>query len=287
MRKIYGVLAAFALMAATPVEAATSPPVPMKLWRLDCGKMLFKDLAEVTDTFDPALVGKSKELIDSCYLIKHGDTYMLWDTGLPVEMIEKPLDLPTTRFAVTESIVSQLAKIGVKPAQISIVAISHMHADHTGQALFFPKAKLLLGKGDLDQLTTRTPDPVANVMMRDTVHLKPWLEDGAPSEGVVGDKDIFGDGSVIMLNAPGHTAGHHVLLVRMPKSGPYLMTGDLIHISEQVGTTRLSARNVSRAETLASFQRIYEIVENLKVTMIIQHEPADVGKLPRFPQFAD
>jgi glyoxylase-like metal-dependent hydrolase (beta-lactamase superfamily II) len=256
------------------------------MWRLDCGTLYFPDLNLVSDTF--AFSGQSKTLTDSCYLIQHGQTYMLWDTGLGAELIGHPLTLPNgVRFSVKHSLVEQLARIGITPEQISLIAVSHMHGDHTGQAASFPKARLLIGNGDFKQLTSTSPDAVANEMMRDAARLKPWLVDHSPLEAIVGDKDIFGDGSIIMLDTPGHTPGHHVLLVRLPKSGAFVLTGDLIHVAEQLPTHELTPFNTNRADTLASQKRVQDILKNLKATLIIQHEPADIAKLPAFPQPAE
>ena len=88
----------------------------------------------------------------SCYLIKHGDEYLLWDTGHA---------MTAPNVAPKVSLVDQLAKIDVKPEQIKYVGISHYHADHTGQVASFPKATLLIGKGDWDAITA--PKPAAGV----------------------------------------------------------------------------------------------------------------------------
>lgn len=79
------------LSAATPAAA----PVSLKLWRLDCGVIQEDDLNLFSDTY--AYVGKSTQLTAGCYLIKHNDTYMLWDTGLSTEAIGKPLQGPARR----------------------------------------------------------------------------------------------------------------------------------------------------------------------------------------------
>jgi glyoxylase-like metal-dependent hydrolase (beta-lactamase superfamily II) len=280
-------LAAVAMMSCSMAQLCAAAPssAPMKLWRLDCGELYFRDLNNLSDSF--AFTGKSKTLSNGCYLIDHGGTYMLWDTGLGAELVDKPMVTPDFRFSVRETLPTQLAKLGLKPEDIGIVAVSHMHSDHTGQAALFPKAKMLIGKQDLDLLRQDAAGVASASMMHDAGRLSPWLTGGAPVEAIVGDKDVFGDGSVMMLSTPGHTPGHHVLLVRMPKSGTYLMTGDLIHFAGQLPTNELTPFNTSRAETLASQKRVHEIVKNLKATLIIQHEPADIAKLPLFPKAAE
>jgi N-acyl homoserine lactone hydrolase len=97
-----------------------------------------------------------------------------------------------------------------------------------------------------------------------------------------GDVDIFHDGRVVMLDTPGHTPGHNALLVRL-QSGNVLLTGDLYHFTEQVAIKGVPPFNTDRADTLASMDRFDKIARNLNAKVIIQHEPADIAKLPRFP----
>ena len=100
------------------------------------------------------------------------------------------------------------------------------------------------------------------------------------------DKDVFGDGSVIMLSTPGHTSGHHSLLVRLPRFGPVILSGDLWHFSEQLRQNEMAAGTLDRAAELASRDRILKAVANLKATLVIEHELADISKLPIFPASA-
>jgi glyoxylase-like metal-dependent hydrolase (beta-lactamase superfamily II) len=99
------------------------------------------------------------------------------------------------------------------------------------------------------------------------------------------DLDVFKDGRVVMLTTPGHTPGHNALLVRLA-SGPVLLTGDLYHFTEQVANRGVPPFNHNRADTLASMDRFDRIGRNLKAKVIIQHEPADIAKLPAFPKAA-
>ena len=96
---------------------------------------------------------------------------------------------------------------------------------------------------------------------------------------------MFGDGRVVMLDMPGHTPGHYSLLVRLA-SGPVLLSGDLYHFTEQVQNRGVPPFNHDRADTLASMDRYDRIARNLGARTIIQHEPADIAKLPAFPEAA-
>jgi glyoxylase-like metal-dependent hydrolase (beta-lactamase superfamily II) len=100
------------------------------------------------------------------------------------------------------------------------------------------------------------------------------------------DKDVFGDGSVVVLRTPGHTPGHSSLLVRLKEKGPVILVGDLVHFQENYASNGVPGFNYDRAQTLASLDRIKQIEKNLKATVIIQHDPRDIGKLPAFPAAA-
>lgn len=263
--------------AQPPVATGDSPP--LSLWRLDCGEILINQYgAFFSDTFQ--YPPGAKEIVASCYLIRHGDRYMLWDTGLTDALIGQGFSNSAQSLRLRQSLVDQLARIGVEPDQVELIGISHWHFDHVGQAARFPKARLLMGKGDLALL--RATPPVDEDSVRG---LEPWLKGGSPSQEIEGDHDVFGDGRVVILDMPGHTPGHKALLVRLA-SGPVLLSGDLYHFTEQVENRGVPPFNHDRADTLASMDRYERIARNLGARAIIQHEPADVAKLPSFPQAA-
>jgi len=260
-------------MQDTSVRVAENR-VALSLWRLDCGDFQINDInAFMSGTSEyPAA---PKHLVGSCYLIRHGDTYLLWDTGMPAALLGHPDVNPVMTVTLRASIVDQLGRIGVRPEQVSMVGISHYHGDHTGQARAFPNARLLMGAADLAVLRGRSAEQQA-----DLAH---WLSGGGQVTEVQGDLDVFQDGSVVMLNLPGHTPGHHALLVRLA-SGPVMLSGDTWHFTEQVAHRGVPPFNTNRADSLASMDRFDRLARNLHARVIIQHEPADVAKLPAFPE---
>ena len=271
---------AFALTAALSATSAAEA-ADVKLWRLDCGTIQVNNLDLFSDSF--AYVGQKRTLTDSCYLIAHGTEYLLWDTGLPAGLKGAPTDdkaplSPT----LTHTLAEQLATLGVKPEQIALVGISHYHFDHTGQAAEFPKAKLLIGRADLEALKTE-PVPFG----ADPALLAPWLKGGVPVEEVTGDKDIFGDGSVVMLAMPGHTPGSTALLVNLKQKGPVLLSGDVVHFEEQFENNGVPGFNTDRADSLASMDRMQKMAKSLKATLVVQHDANDIAKLPAFPKSAE
>ena len=276
-RLIAGLLLALAAGVA-PAQTAQPAKPALQLWRLDCGDFVMKNFgAWFSDTFQyPA---GARKLVGSCYLIRHGSDYLLWDSGLSDALIAKPVDDDQQSMSLKRSIVDQLKQIGVAPKQIGMVGISHYHGDHTGQAKHFPSAKLVIGRADWDAIKGNSER--ADIR----ADLAPWVTGGGKIEAIAGDGDMFNDGSVIMLAMPGHTPGHSALLVRLA-SGPVLLSGDEYHFTEAVRNRGVPSFNTSRADTLASHDRFERIAANLKAKVIIQHEPADIAKLPAFPEAA-
>ena len=125
------------------------------------------------------------------------------------------------------SLVDQLAKSDIKPDQIKYVGISHYHADHTGQIASFPKATLLIGAKEWDAISA--PKPAEGVNYKP---FESWIKGDSKVEPQPIDKDVFGDGSVIMLRTPGHTPGHSSLLVKLAEKGPVILSGDAVHFRE-------------------------------------------------------
>jgi N-acyl homoserine lactone hydrolase len=253
------------------VRAFAQAPPELALTRLDCGTSTVpSDVARFSDTFD--YNGLKIQLTYSCYLIRHGSDYMVWDAGNPAK---------GSPASPKSSLVELLAQLKLTPDQIKYIGISHYHGDHIGQVSSFPTATLLIGKGDWDVLTSSNPGPAAN-----PAPFANWISGGGKVEPVALDKDVFGDGSVIMLNTPGHTPGHHSLLVKLKDMGNVLITGDLAHFRENYDHNGVPTFNTSHAETLASFDRFKRIAANLKATVIIQHDARDIDKLPPFPTSA-
>jgi N-acyl homoserine lactone hydrolase len=256
--------------SAQIASAQTAPEITLA--RLDCGTgQAPTDVGlRFTDTY--AYNGLKIQIVYSCYLIKHGDDYMVWDAGQ---------SMSAGAVAPKVSLVDQLAQLKLTPQHVKFIAISHYHGDHIGQVGSFPGSTLLIGKRDWDALT-KNPDPSVN-----PAPFAHWITGGGKLETVAQDKDVFGDGTIVMLSMPGHTPGHHSLLVRLKNKGPVLLTGDLAHFRENYDGDGVPNFNTDRTETLSSFDRFKKIAKNLKATVIIQHDARDIAKLPAFPAAAD
>jgi glyoxylase-like metal-dependent hydrolase (beta-lactamase superfamily II) len=270
------VLAGVAVLAGGSGPASgegARPAAEVALWRLDCGTLEIGHLDDYSDAF--LYPGRRMTFVDSCYLIRHGDRYLLWDTGLPGALVGHPEQDGGDRLSLRRTLRDQLAEIGVRPEQVGFVGISHYHFDHTGQAADFPKATLLIDRRAWEVVQARQ-DLAAR--------FGPWLGGGGNVEPLAYDHDLFGDGSVVLLRTPGHTPGHRSLLVRLAKAGPVLLTGDVFHFAENRRRRGVPGFNTSRAESLASMERLEAIARSLKARVVIPHEPANLADLPAFPR---
>lgn len=266
------VAALFGLLSVTDLVSAQGI-AQVELTRLDCGTPAapFGVNARFSDTF--AYKDLKLQFVFSCYVIKHGDEYMLWDTGHAAS---------AGPVAPKKSVTEQLAELKLTPEQIKYVGISHYHADHVGGAAAFGKSTLLIGKGDWDVVKSPNPPQGVNPQL-----LANWVSGGSAVEPVALDKDVFGDGSVVMLYTPGHTPGHHSLLVKLQNKGAIILSGDAVHFDENYKSDGVPSFNYDRAQTIASIGRIKALTTNLGATLIIQHDARDVAKLPPFPQAAN
>lgn len=274
-RWFYSMGAAIALMTASGTVGAPRTPEVM-MWRLDCGQIQMNDASPLSDT--NLYAGKARRLTVSCYLIRHGEDLLLWDAGLPLAMLGKPTDSAPISPSLSIDLPAQLAQIGFRPDQIGRVAISHYHFDHVGQAATFPGATLLVGAKDWAALHAGTMPFGADPKL-----LARWLTGGGKVDLVEGNRDIFGDGSVVMLAAPGHTPGEAALLVRLAKAGRVILSGDVVHLDAQWSHSAVPTWNTDRADSLASMDRLRRLATTIRATIIVQHDPADVAKLARFP----
>ncbi len=268
--QVHRIVLAVSLCAAMPAFAQSS--ADLSLWRLDCGTgakpVTIAERFSDTYAYSP---DKQLPFTYSCYVVKHGNDVMVWDTGFV------PGSNPN---APKVSLTDQLGQLKITPDQVKFVGISHFHADHTSQLPSLPNAQLLIGKGDWDGITAKPPMGGANAAA-----FTHWISGGGKVEPLTLDKDVFGDGSVVVMRTPGHTPGHSSLLVRL-KQGAVILVGDAAHFHENYESNGVPAFNYDRAETVASLDRIKKVAANLKATVIIQHDPRDIGKLPAFPQAA-
>jgi len=243
-----------------------------RLYILDCGQNTGKDQSRWSPGVNE---GKPIEFSDNCYLLRHAKGLLLWDTGVPDAVAAMPDGMVVGNGAIVyrrpKTLVAQLAEMGVKPADITYVAISHTHGDHVGNIGLFPTSTVLIQGAEYDWAMTQ---PV-----------KPAFAATQKIEKLAGDHDVFGDGSVMILSTPGHTPGHESLLVLLPKTGALVLSGDAVHFRDNWEQRRVPAMNVNRDQTLASLQRIAGVLEDKKAQLWINHDKPQSATLRYAPAY--
>jgi N-acyl homoserine lactone hydrolase len=281
MKKLMMSVAALAMLAACG-QSTQEPAAPaVELYAMDCGRTTFPDVGMFAD--DGSLNGQSRELVVPCYLIRHPNGDLIWDTGFPDAIAAMPgggMEIPAMGATVVMShtLVSQLAQLNLTPADIEYVSFSHQHGDHTGNGNLFAQSTWIVDADERAYMFSdeaRTGQAFAGYAQ---------LEN-AQTQLIEGDAqhDVFGDGSVTIIQAPGHTPGHTLLLVRLPNAGPVLLTGDMFHLAESRERHLVPSFNTDRAQTLASQATVERIATETGARVIRQHVPEDFNSLPAFP----
>lgn len=267
-------LAILAVLLAGFPGAVSAQGTVERLYVLDCGHGRAADMSRWTPGLN---VGTPFDMRDNCYLIRHARGWMMWDTGIPEAVARMPDGLVAAGGAMVwkrpRTIAAQLAEIGVTAADIGLVAVSHTHPDHVGNVGMFPAATVLIQKAEYDWAFGPTRS-------------FPFSAD-VPARKLEGDHDVFGDGSVRILATPGHTPGHQVLLVRLAATGTVLLSGDAVHFRDNWENRRVPSMNTSREQTLASLQRIADVLKELKAELWINHDRVQSEQMKRPPRFYD
>lgn len=272
-----GALAAALLLAAAPATAAKSP-AGLKLYAMDCGLFSVPNADMFSD--DGAYAKVARDLVVPCYLIRHPKGDLIWDTGVPQAIADLPGGKGPGGVSVAHKLTDQLKQLGLTPADIEYLSISHSHFDHIGNAGLFAAHSTWIVDADERAYAFR---PAARADKQGFAAYSA-LETARTVE-IKGDAsyDVFGDGSVTILQAPGHTPGHTILMVRLPKAGPVLLTGDMWHIAESRAARRVPRFNTDRAQTLKSMDMIEALVRDTGARVVREHVPEDFTALPKFP----
>ena len=288
------VLVAFSLMMeGTPDANADSKlPDPIKagvaekLFRLDCGRSLANDESVWTPGEN---AGRSIEFSSTCWLIKHGSEWLLWDTGVPEAALNDPRGWSTLPklivYHLDKTLTDQLAEIGLKPRDIARVAISHTHGDHIGNVGLFPNSTILMQQAEYSWIhSLNGPNDDVNQLMALARKLL-----GTPKnlQLIDGDTDVFGDGSVTLISTPGHTPGHQSLLVHLKNSGFIILSGDVVHSEENFEKNIVPSLNTNKTESIASMEKIRQLIAIYKATLFINHDKKQTDKLKLLPAFYD
>jgi N-acyl homoserine lactone hydrolase len=186
-------------------------------------------------------------------------------------------------YTVDRPLLPQLAAIGYTPADITYLALSHYHGDHVANASQFAKSTWIVQKGDRDAILgprpagTRVPDPK-------------FFEGLADAKAIVlngEDRDVFGDGTVVIKSSPGHTPGHQSLFLKLANTGNVLLSGDLYHYPEEITYKKVPNFDTDGAQTAKSREKIEDFVKQNHAQLWIQHDYTSGIKRKIAPAFYD
>lgn len=270
--------------ASAPAASPTVAGVPAgpKLYILDCGTI---------SPMDPALFSLKKEeirgdahFVSPCYLIVHPKGTLAWDLG-QVQDAKIPDDgTEVTEQGIlkaTRRLDRQLEALGHPVKDITYMAMSHYHADHTANANAFAGSTWIVQQAEYDmmfkegEVAIRTPETyqALKTVRRITLNNE--------------DHDVFGDGTVVIKTAPGHTPGHQMLFLKLAKFGPLLLAGDLYHLPEEKTLDRVPTFDFDAAMTRATRKKVDAFLAETGAQMWIQHDPPTYAALKKAPEFYD
>jgi N-acyl homoserine lactone hydrolase len=223
------------------------------------------------------------------HVIKHGDTWMMFDTSTNDAYAKIPEGWGTgIKWIKTEkqTLTPQLKAIGITPDDIKLIGISHNHADHTGNVELFKNAQVLIQKREYDFMFRNGIGPTGPPNFQG-----PVMSKDHPHKLLQGDYDVFGDGSVILFYTAGHTLGSQVALVRLRNTGYVLLTGDAVHLRSNFDTRRIPRVGNANDENEwlwsvpLAFARIEKLLATYKAQLWVHHDFEDYKGRKLAPQY--
>jgi glyoxylase-like metal-dependent hydrolase (beta-lactamase superfamily II) len=256
---------------------------------LDCGTLHIADLGRFQ--FEAEEVAAT-DLSVTAFLISHPQGTLIWDTGAVPDTAWEPtgaavrhhLVLPDAQVrdvTLRKRLLVQLAEVGYSPADITYLALSHYHYDHTANANDFDRATWLVRSVEHDAMFAEKPpgltQPPTYAGLRGSKKI--MLEND--------DYDVFGDGTVVIKPAIGHTPGHQVVHVKLLKTGDVVLSGDLYHYPEERVLDRVPTFEFDQEQTRATRAVIEAFLEQTGAQLWIQHDITGNAMLRKAPHYYD
>ncbi|SHN84439.1 N-acyl homoserine lactonase family protein [Bradyrhizobium erythrophlei] len=257
-----------------------------KLYRLDCGHALANDESVWTPGEN---VGKSIEFSSTCWLIKRGSEWVLWDTGVPQAAVNDPKGWSTLPklivYHLDKTITGQLADIGLKINDITYVVLSHTHGDHIGNVGLFPDSKIVMQR--VEHSWIYSPDGTNDNVNQLKALARTLMGKPKYLQLVDGDTDLFGDGSLTLVSTPGHTPGSQSLMIHLKNSGFIILSGDVVHLEKNFEKNIVPSLNTDKAASIASMDKVRRMIGTYHAKLFINHDKAQEDMLKLLPAFYD
>lgn len=284
---LWRALAALASLAAAAAVHAQNNAASPKLYVLDGGVLASETARYRLTDADVEEVSLSV----ASYLIVHPRGVLLWDAGAVADHerggglgFEQHLvrrDGGDRYVKLAPTLTSQIAAAGYRPSDVTHLALSHYHWDHTADANLFAHATWLTSPIERDLMLSA--DPPGGTRPETFSALKNAKVTLLNSH----EHDVFGDGTVVIRQAHGHTEGHTVLYVKLANTGGVVLSGDLYHYPAERTLSRLPTFEVSEADTAAARAELEQFLTRTGAQLWIQHDLPAHRKLKKSPQFYD
>jgi len=274
------------ILAAQTSAPKATPPEAMRLYVIDCGLLNISREGVERYHVTTKEVGETRMPVP-CFLVAHPKGTLIWDVGvIPDDDVEKApatgarYEVNSTAVAVvTRTLRGQLAAIGYRPADITYVAVSHAHKDHTANLNQFAGATWLTPRVEREFMWKPKNERVEPRFFS-ALEKSKWV----PLD--TDEYDVFGDGKAIIKAAPGHTPGHQVLVLSLASLGKVMIAGDLYHYLPEREFHRAPPDNeFSVQQSAASRAKIEQYLKATKASIWIEHEWAANAKLKQSPQY--
>jgi glyoxylase-like metal-dependent hydrolase (beta-lactamase superfamily II) len=260
-------------------QTRLKPPKSVRLYVFDNG--VIKGLDPATFHFKKEELATTDMVVCS-YLIVHPKGTLMWDSGAIPDAGLKADGSPVTQgnFTATKTLKSQLAAVGYTPKDITYFGLSHYHVDHIANANDFAGSTWLVQQPERDAMfAEKGGAPIAQrakyIALKES---KTQILNGQ-------DYDVFGDGKVVIKAAYGHTPGHQVVYLKLAKTGPILLAGDLYHYQEERNTDKTPTFEFDHDQSLASRAAIESFVKKTGAQLWIEHDLAHFNQMKKAPSY--
>ena len=273
-----------AVAALSPMGMAqqrkAQPPESVRLYVFDCGQLNIADIS--------VYQLKREEIATNmmsvpCFLIAHPKGNLMWDVGAVPDSAFRPGTTSATLRAgtSTKTLQSQMAEVGYAPSDITHLAMSHFHWDHVGNANLFAGATWLVRQSERELMFADPPSPRTEPANFSA------LKNSKTVTITTNDYDVFGDGTVVIKATPGHSPGHQALFVKLARTGPVVLSGDLYHYPEERTLKRVPTTEFNAQQTIASRAALESFLQQSKAQLWIEHDFTANAKLRKAPAFYD
>lgn len=254
-----------------------------RMYVIECGENHVSDLSRWTPGVN---VGKAHVFSDHCYLIKHAKGWMLWDSGNPDRYAAMPNgfragpNAPVTAF-MKKPLAESLRELGLLPGNVEHFAMSHSHGDHSGNANLFAGATLYMQGAEYDAVFGPEPQKYNFIAANfDKLRYSKVVK-------LSGDHDVFGDGTVMIKAAPGHTIGHQVLVVKLKNTGPVMLSGDMVHLVYSWENRVVPSFNFNIEQSGRTIDAMKAYAKQIGAQVWVTHDKEQHTGIPKSPRYVD